>query len=250
MDSMSDMFHRDVLDLAPEWLDKIFTTMALCPQHKFIVLTKRIENAMEYLKKEKPTPFHLYDGYRFLSALPSGNLGNARCSGIWPLPNVQLLVSIWDQASADAAVPVLLDTPAAVRGVSIEPMLGPILIPDKYLMSCIGCGNQGSTAMCMNRPGSGHDLCHACDKGEEGAPSLDRVILGGENGPGARPMHPDWVRSVRDQCEDAGVPFWFKGWGDGMRQAEWYVSARRAGWNSDAKHGGHILDGREWRQAR
>lgn len=192
MVSMGDVFHENVTD---EWRDKIFATMAMCPQHAFIVLTKRIMNAREYLR--------LARGY----------------------PNVQLLVSIWDQASADAAIPVLLDTPAVVRGVSIEPMLGPI----DFSVESKNC------AMC----------CPNC------VPRLDRVILGGENGPGARPMHPDWVRSVRDQCVDAGVPFWFKSWGDGMHNAiiDIWCAARRAGWDENAKHGGHMLDGREWRQA-
>jgi protein gp37 len=205
MGSMTDLFHENTPDA---WRDKIFATMAICPQHTFIVLTKRIELAREYLRR---------------AMRPLGYT--------WPalIPNVQLLVSIWDQASADAAIPVLLDTPAAVRGVSIEPMLGP-----------------------MNIRGIEH---------------LDRVVLGGENGPGARPMRPDWVRGVRDQCVDAGVPFWFKGWGEwlpfefatGEQQTIASVYRTCLAGNGESgdlgswvrlgkKRSGHILDGREWRE--
>lgn len=198
MGSMSDLFHEVVCD---EWLDTIFATMALCPQHKFIVLTKRIRNARAYF-----TPQDDLWADRWPRAM---NLLCGECEPtVFPLPNVELDVSIWDQASADAAIPVLLETPAAMRGVSIEPMLGPIIIKD------------------IER--------------------LDRVILGGENGPGARPMQPDWARSVRDQCVDAGVPFWFKSWGDAVIEASLFPML--AGWDPDAKHGGHVLDGREWRQ--
>jgi protein gp37 len=196
MVSMGDVFHSAVTD---DMRDKIFATMDRCREHTFIVLTKRIQSAKKYIDRVKKI--------------------RDECVLEWPLPNVELDVSIWDQSSADAAVPVLLDTPAAVRGVSIEPMLGLIDLGYTFSRAYVSAG---------------------------GRPCLDRVILGGENGPGARPMHPDWVRSVRDQCVDAGVPFWFKSWGDAVIEASLFPML--AGWDPDAKHGGHILDGREWRQ--
>ena len=102
-----------------------------------------------------------------------------------PLPNLWLGVTVCNQQEADEKIPVLMLTPAAKRFVSIEPMLGPI------------------------------DLCRKEFLGPWldapfGAKCLDWVICGGETGPGARPMHPDWARRLRDQCREAGVPFFFK----------------------------------------
>jgi hypothetical protein len=102
----------------------------------------------------------------------------------WPLPNVWLGTSPCDQATFDELVPALGLTPAAIRFLSIEPMLGPI-----------DCGN-------------------AFDPAVEPYHPIDWVICGGESGAGARPMHPDWARSLRDQCTAAGVPFFFKQWGE------------------------------------
>ncbi|WP_049820085.1 DUF5131 family protein [Bradyrhizobium japonicum] len=106
---------------------------------------------------------------------------------MWPLPNVWLGVSTERQKEADARIPDLLATPAAVRFVSLEPLLGPIDL--KYV-------DEGINALSSST-----------------GPNLDWVIAGGESGDGARPMHPDWARSLRDQCAAAGVPFFFKQWG-------------------------------------
>lgn len=101
----------------------------------------------------------------------------------WPLPNVWLGATVVNQAEAERDVPKLLAVPARVRFLSIEPMLGPIDLRDGLgLMGCPG--------------------------------DLDWIICGGESGPKARPMHPDWARSLRDQCLSAGVPFLFKQWGE------------------------------------
>lgn len=121
----------------------------------------------------------------------------------WPLPNVWLGVSAEDQARADERIPLLLDTPAAVRFLSAEPLLGPIDLRQ------------------LERPARiGVDVIDAleCDLPPEedvewGTAVLDWVIVGGESGPGARPMHPDWARQLRDDCAAAGVPFFFKQWG-------------------------------------
>jgi protein gp37 len=124
-------------------------------------------------------------------------------------PNIWLGVTAENQAMADERIPLLLQTPAAVRFVSVEPMLEPLNImpwvplPEKPDYRCA----RGALKWA-------------------GLPSLDWVICGGESGPAARPLHPDWVRSLRDQCASAGVPFLFKQWGP--------------------RDAGRLLDGREW----
>jgi protein gp37 len=114
-----------------------------------------------------------------------------------PLSNVWLGVSAEDQRWADIRIPALLDTPAAVRFVSAEPLLGPIDLREEW-----GYG-----------------------------PGIDWLIVGGESGPGNRPMHPDWARSLRDQRNVVGAAFLFKQWG-----------------GRTAKAGGRELDGRTWDQ--
>lgn len=114
---------------------------------------------------------------------------NTPKDGLVEVPkNVWVGVSVEDQKTADERIPVLLRIPAAVRFVSVEPMLGGVgLLSKSYLKD------------------------HEWYKGVPGG--LDWVICGGESGSGARPMHPHWVRSLRDQCQEAKVPFFFKGWG-------------------------------------
>jgi protein gp37 len=127
----------------------------------------------------------------------------------WPA-NVWLGTSVENQDAADRRIPDLLKCPAALRFLSIEPLLGPIDDIERWLMSCVDCGNKGSSAYALSRDGSHRTLCHdACIKGDE-SPAIDWVIVGSETGPGARPMDPNWVRSIRDQCQAAGVPFFFK----------------------------------------
>lgn len=123
----------------------------------------------------------------------------------WPLPNVWLGVSAEDQKRADERIPDLLATPAAVRFVSAEPLLGPLHLDD----FC-----DGHKFVDWLRGNWWHDD----PDGPPGAVScgherIDWVIVGGESGPGARPMHPVWVRSLRDQCAAAGTAFFFKQWG-------------------------------------
>lgn len=177
--SMADLFHSDVRD---DKLLCIFTVIALSPKQTFLLLTKRPERAHEFLCLENlqdsiievaGSRFGVDGANRVRAAFKDGNA----------LPNVWLGATIWDQASADRSVPILLSTPAAKRFVSIEPMLGPVDLRD------------GLGLMCA--PGD-----------------IDWVICGGETGPGARPMHPDWPRSLRDQCQAAQVPFFFKQWGE------------------------------------
>ena len=201
--SMGDLFHDDV----GYSIVDIFDVMSSTPQHTYMLLTKRPEKMRSLFRLNGPL------------------LGSE------PLPNVWLGVTAENQARADERIPILLQIPAAVRFVSIEPMLGPITL-GRYLGlpgidghdRCANCGMEVEKA-------SGRIVGNACYDGEWtcsiecddllnrlGCPleykPLDWVICGGETGPGARPMHPDWVRSLRDQCRAAGVPFLFKQWGE------------------------------------
>lgn len=175
VNSMSDLFHDKVPD---EFIAKVFSVMACADHHTFQLLTKRHGRMRSLLTSEAFR--ELVFKCQALD-LPGDVMGD-----YWPLPNVWLGVSAEDQKRADLRIPALLDTPAAVRFVSAEPLLGPINL-------------------------------HT-DPIEAGSPfwgsQLDWVIVGGESGPDARPMHPDWARSMRDQCVDAGVPFLFKQWGE------------------------------------
>lgn len=216
VNSTSDLFHEAVPD---EWIDKVFAVMALSPRHTFQVLTKRPERMREYLDwPDMP--------YRVASTaltvgrnLPDGHpgwspnrwkysptLGHTRAR--WPLPNVWLGVSVEDQVTADVRIPYLLATPAAVRFISAEPLLGPLDIAS-WLAPVSTPGH------CVSIDG---DWWHAPGSCPNCRPPLDWVIVGGESGPRARPMHPDWVRKIRDQCAEAAVPFHFKQWGEWVPQ--------------------------------
>jgi protein gp37 len=175
VNSMSDLFHEKVSD---EYIARVFSVMACAERHTFQLLTKRHGRMRSLLNSE---------AFRELVfkcqalELPGDVMGD-----YWPLPNVWLGVSAEDQKRADLRIPALLDTPAAVRFISAEPLLGPI-----------------DLSRFVEDDGEKFDL-----------PPLSWVIVGGESGPGARPMHPDWARSLRDQCVAAGVPFLFKQWGE------------------------------------
>jgi protein gp37 len=206
--SHGDIFHKDVPD---EFIDRILAVMALCPQHRFQVLTKRAERMREYFGNvrvayriwrradviacELNLPEH-HPSNKYLSA------GGARAT--IPLPNVWLGVSAERQQEADERIPHLLQTPAAIRFVSAEPLLGPI----DLLNLRPGGGHLNTlTGRATEAPG---DIQSKTVVG----PHLDWVIVGGESGPSARPMHPDWARGLRDQCAAAGVAFFFKQWGE------------------------------------
>ncbi|QRE81862.1 phage Gp37/Gp68 family protein [Rhodococcus ruber] len=196
VNSMSDLFHHNVPD---KYIAMVFSVMAAAPQHTFQVLTKRHARMRALLKSET----FREQVFKTVAVQHPGDV----MGDYWPLPNVWLGVSTESQQWADTRIPALLSTPAAVRFISAEPLLGPIDLarvgaPPFW---CLGHGRP--TVDCPN------DL-HLPRHG------IDWVIVGGESGPGARPMHPDWVRHLRDQCTSSGVPFLFKQWG------EWAPSAR------------------------
>uniref|UniRef100_A0A6M3L9H4 Uncharacterized protein n=1 Tax=viral metagenome TaxID=1070528 RepID=A0A6M3L9H4_9ZZZZ len=206
--SMGDLFHEAVSD---GLTGLVFAMTIMAPQHTYLFLTKRPQNMKEHLStfwKDEPPP-----------------------------ANVWLGVTAEDQQRADERIPVLLSIPAAKHFVSVEPMLAEVDLDD-YLprILCSGCDKGMSPVGAVHEywVGPPTDPPLLCGHAVE-VPGLDWCIVGGETGPKARPMNPDWARSLRDQCQAAGVPFWFK-----KQSARHYIVA-------DA-HDLHLLDGETWEQ--
>lgn len=198
VNSMSDLFHES---LTNEEIAAVFGIMAACPWHTFQVLTKRAKRMKAWFDwANQHAPVHPASDVCVHAAERAVGHAITPTYHAWPLPNVVLLVSAENQKMADERLPYLLCTPAAVRGVSIEPMLGPVDL-DHWLW-----GDRCPDPQCGDSTWD-----HDCRLGEQ---RLHWVIVGGESGAGARPMHPDWARSLRDQCAVAGVPFFFKQWGE------------------------------------
>lgn len=204
VNSMSDLFQKGV---PATFVAAVFGAMALAPRHTFQVLTKRPARAaawFRWLALEEERSFarprdvcsveaHGHESVR--AALPREPKGRHVCeetddetlvaSPAWPLPNVHIGASVENRRDGLPRIRHLRAVPAALRFLSIEPLLE--------------------------------------DLGELDLTGIGWVIVGGESGPGARPMHPAWVRSIRDQCAAAGVPFFFKQWG------QWVETAPAAG---------------------
>lgn len=205
-----DLFHENVPD---EWIDRVFAVMSLAPQHTFQVLTKRPERARAYLTDDGGFGRWGFIEHhaRHLAKVPAGK--TLAIHGGSNLPNVWLGTSVENQSAADERIQHLLATPAAVRFVSAEPLLGPVdVAPWLHDSDCYLFGGV-----------RGRDDVCTCSEPRE-AP-INWVIVGGESGPGARPMRPDWARSLRDQCATAGVAFFFKQWGAWLDEGQ--ATARR-----------------------
>ena len=202
VNAQSDLFHDAVPD---GYIARVFAVMALAPQHTFQILTKRHGRMRSLLSS--PDFHHAVDEAWMVAPGPEGYGDMGYPSEYWPLPNVWLGVSTEDQKWADIRIPALLDTPAAVRFISAEPLLGPIDLHGQLDDS--GQHRPMPSYWLTGQPGF-----NVADGHLEIGPSLDWVIVGGESGPGARPMHPDWARNLRDQCTQAGVAFHFKQWGE------------------------------------
>ena len=210
----SDLFHPTVPD---EWIDKVFAVMALAPRHVFQVLTKRSERMRSYIENDPRDRINREAG----TLMAWDKIGHAE----WPLPNVWLGTSIEGPAYWARAT-YLKQTPAAVRFLSIEPLI----------------------------EGLGTHVRIVDD--------MDWVIVGGESGKNARPMHPQWVREIRDQCQTSGVRFFMKQWGEWMPfddttelpigkqtiRCDKYDDRSPMGWWSRVgkKRAGRLLDGRTW----
>jgi protein gp37 len=232
VNSMSDLFHESVPDL---FIARVFSVMGMAGQHTFQILTKRPSRMLEWFNK-KP-------------GMWPKDMGLSLAANIW------LGVSCEDQETAEKRIPYLLATPAAVRFVSCEPLLGPI-----NLAAALP-GIRGELA----RIAHSIDQRIMYDRQSAPIPYIDWIIVGGESGPNARPMHRDWVRSLRDQCVAAEVPFFFKQWGEWAPRRELSDVARFASlswpdhrfhyWDPvtemirvGKKNGGRKIDGREWMQ--
>lgn len=206
VNSLSDLFHESV---PWSFIAAVFCVMALSPQHTFQILTKRPQRMRDFFDwigwdgrhGGGPVAICLAKFLEVGAGAPTAGVrrkierltaelrassGGQWSGGQWPLPNVWLGVSVEDQPSTDERVPLLLKTPASVRWISAEPLI---------------------------RSVEARQWLHG----------IDWVVAGGESGPRARPMHPDWARSLRDQCEAAGVKFFFKQWG------EWEVASTANG---------------------
>jgi protein gp37 len=191
VNSMSDLFHEDVPNA---FLQKVWLVMGQARQHVFQILTKRPQRMLSWL-----TSFNGDGGLDSVRWGEDVELAQLEKEFPWPLPNVWLGVSVEDQAAADERIPLLLQTPAAVRWISAEPLLGPVDLHHP-VYKIIKDQPDYSTALRAAMPYAGVEI--------------NWVVAGGESGPGARPMHPDWARSLRDQCAAAKVPFFFKQWGN------------------------------------
>jgi protein gp37 len=341
VNSMSDLFHEDVPD---KFIGSVWSKMLEFPKHTFLILTKRPLRMAETISRI---------------------VAECERKGLRQASNIWLGVSAEDQKTAEERIPYLLQTPAAVRFVSCEPLLGPVdlskylvrknetkvlgrdsvssreewRVDDRRVRECLesGCakgepldrrnqpnpmsttesgtsigpilpgqsndqleessrtgaqtglvsllwedtrGNDGqpqereypgqSTGELgvsdLLRSGDPLDLHAGASEGEEQSRSILWVIAGGESGPGARPAHPDWFRGLRDQCQAAGVPYFFKQWGEWIEGDQWCASGHKLSdmpdkiYHNDKplefchmfrvgkKAAGRLLDGREWNE--
>ena len=234
--SLADVFDNAV---PAEWRHHLWDLIESTPNLDWLILTKRIGNA-------RPMMSHMLD----------------RASGWTPPDNFWLGATIVNQEEADRDIPKLLAVPAAKRFLSMEPLLGPVDLRN------LPCGEGEINALKPSTWEEAIDQWRDTDEdwieqfedwysvelsdGLTGPmhAGIDWVIVGGESGPGARPMHPDWARSLRDQCEGAGVPFLFKQWG------EWLPDSQNDGMHGPVDESGAIkvgkkaagrqLDGRTW----
>ena len=255
--SLADVFDNAV---DPQWRADLFALIAATPNLDWLLLTKRIGNVPKMLGDYKTLPL---------------------------LPNIWLGATIVNQEEADRDIPKLLAVPARVRFLSMEPLLGPVdltYVDDGHAHRDVPREEWGSVDNDKSPPGlwwnvltGKRTIMHGGADGEWSRTdaAVDWVIVGGESGPGARPMHPEWARSLRDQCEAADVPFLFKQWGEwtpgenvekrvGTVDGAWWVDGRwmpsRENLASDDDHrddepdlyrigkkaAGRQLDGRTW----
>lgn len=202
VNSMSDLFHEDITN---DQIAAVFGVMAACPQHSFQVLTKRPERMLEWfdwLHEQTTGPDFARDYVapleRAVESIGIPVRDALEDADTWPLPNVWLGVSCENQDAANGRIPLLLQTPAAVRWVSAEPLLGPInfhalQIPDE---------REGLRFSGLQRQ---HD-----DRFGRSDIVLDWIVTGGESGPGARPCDLAWIQSIVVQCAAAGTACFVK----------------------------------------
>ncbi|CAK0756991.1 conserved hypothetical protein [Gammaproteobacteria bacterium] len=239
VNSVSDLFHPDV---PISFLANLFETMAswvlTCKEpycdhaekecwvrHTFMVLTKRPEQMHQAITEDIPGFVDQYFPGDYAMAM-RGELDN------WPLKNLWLGVSVEDQKTADERIPWLLKTPAAVRFVSVEPMLGPVELRK------IKGDHVNYNVLERSRFDYGDDGFGVGAPMREG---IDWVICGGESGLNGRVMDPLWPSALKNQCVEAGVPFFFKGWGE---WAFWGGMMVKVG----KERSGRVLDDKQWNE--
>lgn len=227
--SMTDLFADFVTD---EMIDRVFAVMALCPQHRFIVLTKRAKRMREYVVA-RPDSMEVYRaamGTHILTGM-KGVFGEAHK---FPLPNLILGVSVENQRYADERIPELLETPAACRYLSVEPLLGPVDLDSDgadhvHVLSCGDSSHRDNGGQCRG---------------------VDWVVVGGESGPGARPFRVEHAWSLVKQCREAHVPVFVKQFGahpivSACRQSHWDYG-EQFGRKAKFTHNGEDFDTWRW----
>lgn len=220
--SLADVFDNEV---PAAWRVDLLRLIANTPHLDWLLLTKRIGNAHRMM----------------VDAFQEGWPNHGSMWERWGelFPHVWIGATICNQPEADRDIAKLQAVPARVRFLSMEPLLGPV---DLGLCDC----DHGS------RPGPGGVGGVTCSRcAGSGGRRVDWVIVGGESGPSARPMHPDWARSLRDQCQAAGVPFLFKQWGEFFPKSN-HPGLTEPDQNPNLmirigkKAAGRLLDGRTW----
>lgn len=245
-----------------EWLADLLGVIYATPNLDWLLLTKRPENwsnriceAMVFLDRNTPQACNLE------AALANPTKYTRSPVALWVADwlegkqrsNVWIGTTVENQEMADARIPALLEIPAKVRFLSCEPLLEPVALPlnsHKFCPDCKGTRWSGDIG-----PGiAGNCEYSPCDSAP--ASGIDWVICGGESGHDARAMHPAWARSLRDQCKAAGVPFFFKQWGewkptqyggDGSAEFQWAEHGESWQWMCKVgkKASGRLLDGVE-----
>lgn len=245
VNSMSDLFHEKVTD---EMIDKAFAVMALTPQLTYQILTKRPERMREYLIGSNLVGDGEGRAWRVEQAMCEFNNWQSVNgeSPEWPLPNVWLGVSVEDQKTADERIPLLLQTPAAVRWISAEPLLS--AVDFEHFIMCDGENVDGeflekngwaydSWSGGFMGPNTHRDSCYAPE------PGIHWIVVGGESGPNARPFDIQWARDIIAQCKAADVPVFVKQLGAKPYEPERYHKYGDAGLKLKNKKGG---DPSEW----
>lgn len=250
--SLADVFEGPETMPANAWAAveqaryRLWATIFLTPHLDWLLLTKRPENIIGP-NQHIWSPGSRANAVDWVQRMAGEDAARRYYAADWPLPNVWLGTSVENQAAADERIPHLLKAPARVRFLSCEPLLGAVDL------TSYGVGTNQPWHDWLNgiveRPGLYRR------PGEK----VDWVIVGGESGPNARPMHPDWARSLRDQCQAAGVAFFMKQWGEfapvhELRASEPGIAGKL--WHNfdpdtavcrvGKKDAGRLLDGRTW----
>ncbi len=264
LNSLSDWLDNEV---PAEWLADLLLVIMETPNLDWLLLTKRIGNFRKRLEAAKESVLlHHRENYSLLTWIDQWLAGN-------PPSNVVLMITVVNQDEADRDIIKLLRTPARIRGLSMEPLLGPVGLA-RWIHRTAGYDFQDPVYMCLKCGASGwggyftHSIadtgdydsgcdCGAGDDKLTEVGNIDWVIVGGEDGP--RPMNPDWVRSLRDECADAFVAFMFKQWGAWAQVSPlagldapgrpWHTFGKEIDmWKIGKVKAGRNLDGRMWDQ--